>query len=70
MQLIGRVLARDCKWIKGRVVGESRQKTVFKMEDRKVTVFHEGKLKVRFLFHIICVIVVDCYRNFRWRVHL
>ena len=68
MQLIGRVLAHDCKWIKGRVVGESGQKTVFKMEDRKVTVFHEGELKVRFLFHIICVIVVECYRNFRWRV--
>ena len=50
MQLIGRVLARYCKWIKGRVVGESGQKTVLKMEKRKVTVFHEGELKVRFLY--------------------
>ena len=50
MQLIGRVLARDFQWIKGRVVGDSRQKTVLKMEERKVTVFHEGELKVRFLY--------------------
>ena len=50
MQLIGRVLARDCKWIKGRVVGENGQKTGLKMEERKMTVFHEGELKVRFLY--------------------
>ena len=50
MQLIGRVLARDCKCIKGRVVGKCRQKTVLKKEDRKVTVFYEGELKVRFLY--------------------
>ena len=50
MQLIGRVFAHDCKWIKGRVVGESGQKTVLKMEERKVTIFHEGELKVRFLY--------------------
>ena len=30
MQLIGRVLARDCKWIKGRVVGEKRAENCFK----------------------------------------
>ena len=35
MQLIGRVLARDCKWIKGRVVGESGQKTVLKIKKKE-----------------------------------